>query len=289
MSEQKKGLIYAFLCYFIWGLIPIYWKFLKHVPLLQILSHRLVWSFVFYSLVVLIRNRKMVWLKFKDKKQFLLIALASLMLMINWLLYIYAVNTNHVVEGSLGYFINPFVNFLFSVFLLKEHLNKIQLASIALAAIGVLIITISQGHIPWIALTLAITFSIYGLIKRTVKVPGLLTNQYESFLFLIPCAIYLISQPSSLSYNEHSFSTALLLVGSGALTGVPLILFAEAAQRIPFYMMGFFQFLAPTLQFLTGVLIYKETLTDAKLLGFLFIWLSILFLLFHSYRNKQKL
>lgn len=281
-------MFYAFLAYFFWGFFPIYWKLLKHVPTMEILAHRVIWAFVFYSVVLFVKEKKWYWFKPKNKKQFWLLVLASSMLMVNWLIYIYAVNSNHIVESSLGYFITPLVNIVIGVFFLKERLSKLHVISIILASIGVFIIGYSQGGLPWIALVLAVTFSLYGVLKKITAVPGLHSNQFESFIF-VPLALgFLVFQPMSWINTPVMTETILFLIGSGLVTGIPLIVFAEAAQRIPYYLMGFFQFLAPTLQFLSGVVIFHEELSRMKLLGFMFIWGAVLFLVITSYLSKRK-
>ena len=179
----KLGMLYASLAYLGWGFFPIYWKFLKHVPLLQILAHRVLWAFVFYSLILVYKNRKFVFYKPENKKTFFNLTLASILLMGNWLVYIYAVNSNQIIESSLGYFINPLINILIGVLFLKERLSKYQTTAVVLAAIGVLIISLDQGRIPWIALFLAVSFSCYGLIKKINPLSGLKSNQFESIIF----------------------------------------------------------------------------------------------------------
>lgn len=281
-------MFYAFLAYFFWGFFPMYWKLLKHIPTMEILAHRVLWAFIFYGVVIFIKEKKWYWFKPTSKKQFWLLVLASVLLMVNWLIYIYAVNSNQIVESSLGYFINPLVNVLIGVYFLKERLSKFHIISIILATIGVGIIGFSQGGLPWIALVLAVTFSLYGFLKKITKVPGLHSNQFESMIF-VPIALgYLAFQPMQWLHTPAVTKTLFFLIGSGLVTGIPLIIFAEAAQRIPYYLMGFFQFLAPTLQFLSGVVIFNEELSKMKLLGFIFIWGAVLFLVTTSYVNKRK-
>lgn len=221
-----------------------------------------------------------------------MLTLASVLLMCNWVIYIYAVNSNQIVESSLGYFITPIVNILFGVFLLKEKLSKYQIIAAFFATVGVLIITSNQGHFPWIALVLALTFSLYGLMKKINPMPALHSNQFESFIFAVPALLFLIINTQintqTWSTSENILPTSLFLIGSGVITGLPLIFFSEAAKRIPYYMMGFFQFLAPSLQFACGVLLFKEPLSQTKVLGFTFIWSAALILMLFSYLNRKK-
>jgi chloramphenicol-sensitive protein RarD len=287
IKKIDAGYLYAFFAYFFWGFFPIYWKFLKHVPLIQTLAHRVLWAFVFYTVFIWIKNKKISFYKPTTFKIFFWTALGAILLMCNWILYIYAVNSNQIVEGSLGYFINPMINILFGVFLLNEKLSKIQIIASVTAALGVCIIAFSQGHIPWIALVLALTFSAYGLIKKTSPVASLQSNQFESLIFAGPAVIFLLWDSYEWVATSSLVPTVFLLIGTGVVTGLPLMFFAEAAKRIPYYMMGFFQFLAPTLQFLCGVLIFHEPLTHTKLIGFGFIWAAAMILAVGTYwKNK---
>ncbi len=279
-AELKTGTIYALLAYLAWGFFPIYWKFLKHVSPAEILCHRVVWAFVFYTLIIAVQKKKLKIYWPETKKSFLSLTFAATLLMTNWFVYIYAVNSNQIVQSSLGYFINPLINIAIGFFVLKEKLNTYQRVATLLAFIGVSIISFDQGQLPWISLFLGISFSLYGLTKKLNPTPALESNQYESFI-MVPVALAMLwfqwkfgeVAPYPLGPNAD-ISTGALLVGAGFVTGLPLIFFAEAAQRLPFYLLGFFQFLAPSLQFMTGVFIYSEPLSRTKLFGFLFIWLA---------------
>ncbi len=292
-------MIYALLAYLCWGFFPIYWKLLKHVPLLEILSQRVLWAFVFYTILLSVKNKRLFFFKPANKKSMFILAIASILLMANWLIYIYAVNSNQILEGSLGYFINPLFNILLGVIVLKEKLTKDQIIAVAMATVGVGIITLNNGHLPWIALVLASTFCLYGYLKKLSSATGAESNQFESVLF-IPLALGALVfslffsttgstdfiTNSTNNFNSiHSYTffydlkTWALFIGSGIVTGLPLIFFSEAARRIPYYLMGFFQFLAPTLQFMTGVLIFNEAVTTWKLIGFGFIWAGIVWLI----------
>lgn len=277
-SQLRSGYLYALIAYGCWGFFPIYWKIIKHVPPLEILCHRVIWAFVFYTLVLFYKQgfAKIYWPR--SRNHLWRLTVGSLFLMSNWFVYIYAVNNDRIIESSLGYFINPIFNILIGVFFLGEVLNRSQKIATVLAAIGVGIIAWDQSQMPWLALFLAISFSLYGLTKKVVSVPALESNQFESFI-LLPLTVGLVFGLNTLTGHEafqwpgHHFALTLtLLMGGGIVTGLPLIFFTEAAQRLPFYMMGFFQFLSPTFQFLTGVLIFQEPLSSKKLMGFIFIW-----------------
>jgi chloramphenicol-sensitive protein RarD len=282
-GKQKSGSLYAILAYLGWGFFPIYWHLLKQVPYMEILCHRVVWSFVFYTLIIGYRKKKFFIFKPEGKKLTKYLVLGSVLLMSNWLVYIYAVNSDQIVESSLGYFINPLANIALGVFFLNERLSLYQKMATVLAVMGVGIITFAQGQIPWIALYLAASFSLYGLIKKTNPAASLNSNQFESVIMLPFALIYLIAHASSWNIIEHKEVTAALLIGSGIVTGLPLIFFALAAQRVPYYLMGFFQFLAPTIQFMTGVFLYGEPLSRLQLGGFMFIWSAGLLLIIQGW------
>jgi chloramphenicol-sensitive protein RarD len=285
---RRSGSIYAILAYLGWGFFPIYWHVLKHVPYLEILCHRVIWSFVFYSAVLFYRQKRFSIFRPATFNLTKYLVLGSILLMSNWLVYIYAVNSDQIVESSLGYFINPLVNIALGVFFLNEMLSFYQKVATVLAVIGVGIITLAQGQIPWIALFLAASFSLYGLIKKTNPVASLDSNQFESLIMLPFALIYLLSHTNSWASMQHRELTAALLIGSGIVTGLPLIFFALAAQRVPYYMMGFFQFLAPTIQFMTGVLLYGEPLSQMQLAGFIFIWSAGLLLIINGWWFAKK-
>lgn len=287
-STIKTGSLYAVLAYLGWGFFPIYWKFLKHVPYAQILCHRVVWSFLFYSAVLAYKQKKFYVFKPVSFQLTRNLVLASVLLMSNWLVYIYAVNSNQIVESSLGYFITPLVNIMFGVFLLGEKLSFNQRVATLLAVIGVSVIVFATGKIPWIAFFLAGTFSLYGLIKKTNPVPALDSNQFESMIVFPVALLFLLTQPLDWVTPENQNVSVLLLMGSGIVTGLPLLFFSAAAQRIPYYLMGFFQFIAPSIQFMSGVLVFKEPLSFAQLLGFLFIWSAGLLLVLNSWWLSHK-
>ncbi|MBY0316089.1 MAG: EamA family transporter RarD [Bdellovibrionales bacterium] len=274
---HRLGYFYAIAAYSCWGFFPIYWKLIKHVPPLEILCHRVVWAFLFYCSILIYKKRKFTLFWPENRTHLVRLSIGSLFLMANWFVYIYAVNNNRILESSLGYFINPILNILVGVFILGEVLNLSQKLATGLAVVGVMIISVSQGEIPWLALFLAGSFSLYGLTKKVVTVPALESNQYESMILLpLTIALLLFLEPLSGSapfqWGDSFYPTLMLLVGGGIVTGLPLIFFTEAAQRLPFYMMGFFQFLSPSFQFLSGAVIFGEPLSRTKLFGFMFIW-----------------
>ncbi len=277
-QRNREGVLYAFGAYFLWGLFPVYWKWLRHVPALEILAHRVFWSFTFYWFFVAWTNRKKAFIWFdvlKDRSLRYRVALASVLLTANWLLYIWAVNNGHILESSLGYFITPLLNVLMGSFILKEKLSRLKWISVGLAAIGVITMGIQSGQLPWISIALAVTFSVYGLIRKRINVNVFQTSTAETSLMVIPALVVILTMRSSSSAIALSAVDYLLLILSGIVTGLPLIWFAHAAQRLPLSTLGFFQYIAPTLQFALGVLVYKEPFSAAKLFAFAFIWAAL--------------
>ncbi|MCC6138535.1 MAG: EamA family transporter RarD [Bdellovibrionaceae bacterium] len=292
-AETKKGYIYATLAYFGWGFFPIYWKLLIAVPAVEILSHRMLWGFCFYYLYSAIKNKKFSLFIPSTKKENRILQLAAVVIMLNWFVYVYAVNSGQIIESSLGYFINPLVNIAVGVLFLKEKLQTLQKGAALLAAVGVAVITYDKGTLPWIALFLALSFSLYGLLKKNVSASGEQSNLYETTV-LLPLAlgfqIYWIATQQSPVIStslDIAWKPLLLLVGGGIITGLPLIFFAEAAKRIPFYMLGFFQFVAPSLQFLSGVVLFGEPLSKTTFCGFIMIWLAGLLLIVNNIVRKR--
>jgi chloramphenicol-sensitive protein RarD len=282
-TEQQAGVLYAAFSYILWGFLPVYWKLLDHVNADEILANRVFWSFFFIALI-LVLNKK--WRLFtgtllglaQNKKQLAALAVASMLISINWFMYIWAVNSDQMIEASLGYYINPLVSVLLGMVFLKERLSMLQYVSFALAAIGVLIMTISYGQFPWIALSLASSFGLYGLAKKLIKVDSAVGLALETLVVMPLAAIYigyLLNQGTN-SLFAGSLSTTLLLAGAGAATAVPLLFFAKGAQRIPLATLGILQYIAPTLTLILGVFVYHETFSTIHLLAFTFIWSALI-------------
>ena len=282
-TEQQAGVLYAAFSYILWGVLPVYWKLLNHVSADEILANRVFWSFFFIA-VILVLNKK--WGLFtgtllglaQNKKQLAALAVASMLISINWFMYIWAVNTDQMIEASLGYYINPLVSVLLGMVFLKERLSLLQYISFAFAGIGVLIMTISYGQFPWIALTLAISFGLYGLAKKLIKVDSAVGLALETLVVMPLAAIYIgyLMIQGTNSLFAGSMSTTLLLAGAGAATAVPLLFFAKGAQRIPLATLGILQYIAPTLTLILGVFVYHETFSSVHLLAFTFIWSALI-------------
>jgi chloramphenicol-sensitive protein RarD len=279
---MKMGIIYAGFSYFLWGLLPIYWKLVQHVNADEILANRIFWSF-FFMLAVLLFTKK--WGAFiqtlihfrSNKKQLAALVVASLFVSCNWFIYIWAVNSGHLIEASLGYYINPLVSVILGMIVFREKLSLIQYVSFGMALIGVLILTISYGQFPWISIFLALSFGLYGLVKKMVTVDSAIGLTLETLVVAPFAFIYLIILfvNDSHSFLAVSTGTDLLLIGAGAATAVPLLYFAKGAQKIPMSTLGFLQFIAPTLTLILGVFIYHEHFSSIHLISFLFIWTAI--------------
>jgi chloramphenicol-sensitive protein RarD len=272
---MRTGILSAALAFLCWGLFPLYFHAVREVPSMQILAHRMLWSLAFL-LLVLAWRRQWSWLnQVRQPRVFWSFVASAFLLSANWLLYIWAVNNGHVIEASLGYFINPLVNIMFGYLLLKERLRRGQWAAIALAALGVAWLTWQSGSVPWIALFLAASFGAYGLLRKTAALGALEGLSFETMVLFPIAAAYvgwLTLHGENAFLNTGSDTTRWLLVASGPITAVPLLLFASGARQIPLSILGLLQYLAPTIQFLLGVLLFKEAFTADRLVGFALIW-----------------
>ena len=278
VPEPSRGLPAAATAYLIWGLFPVYWRLLASVAPVQIMAHRLVWCFLLVFGYLAWRRGFSWWKPFAtDRRLLRLLAASALLIASNWWLYIWAVNAGHIVETSLGYFINPLVNVLLGVAVLKERLNPAQWLAVGVAATGVAVLTVQVGALPWIALCLALTFGTYGLIRKVAVVESIPALGLESSILFLPALVYLAFEAAqgTGAFLHQGATIDLLLVLCGPLTAIPLILFAYGAQRIPYSMMGILQYLAPTLQLLCGVAIFHEPFTSAQLRGFGCIWIAL--------------
>lgn len=276
---MRSGIIYAALAFLCWGLFPIYFHALGEVPPMQILAHRMLWSLGFL-LIVLVLRRQWKWLQVvRQPRVFFSFVLSALLLSANWLVYIWSVANHHVIEASLGYFINPLVNIMLGYLILKERLRSVQWVAIAIAALGVGWLTWQTGTVPWIALFLAFSFGSYGLLRKTAALGALEGLSFETIV-LFPLAaayvVWLTVQGQNVFINTDSDLTRVLLVMAGPLTAIPLLLFASGARRIPLSILGLLQYLSPTLQFLLGVWLFKEAFTADRLVGFALIWGALL-------------
>lgn len=276
--ESREGLLYGVVAYGLWGFFPVYWKQLLDVPAIQILAYRMVLSLVFViGLLLLLRRTAWIKAAARDGKTIAQYFLTALFLAVNWGVYIWAVNSGYVVETSLGYFINPLINVVFGALFLAERPRKGQWFSIAFAACGVLFLTTQYGQPPWIALTLAVTFGIYGLIKKTAKLDSLEGLSLETALLFLPALAFLgyCHANGEGALGQVSTWQTVLLLGSGVVTATPLIFFAAALRRLTLMTAGILQYIAPTIQFLLGVFLYQEPFGTERFIGFLFIWVGL--------------
>ncbi|MGY0693338.1 EamA family transporter RarD [Virgibacillus sp. FSP13] len=293
-SEEKMGIIYTAFAYLLWGFLPIYWKLVKTVPAGEILAHRIVWSFLFMVVVILLLRKSSGFIAeckviLKDKKKLLGITFASIVISINWLTYIWAVNNDHVIQASLGYYINPLVSILLGIIVLKERLTRKQLLSFVIAGIGVINLTVSYGVFPWVSLLLAVSFGLYGLLKKTVDISAMFGLAIETLIVTPIALIYLLAIPNgAFAFNNIFTSTSLLLIGAGVATAVPLLLFASGAKQIPLSMVGFLQYIAPTIMLILGVFLYHETFSTAHLLSFSLIWIALIIYMGSAQRRPVK-
>jgi len=290
MTSDRRGTAYGVAAYTIWGLFPIYWPWLEPAGALEILAHRVMWSLVFVSLVLCVVSRRVRRPLPRDRRRLRLLAAAGVLIGVNWGVYIWAVNHHHVLEGSLGYFINPLVSVALGVVVLGERLRRLQWVAVAVATIGVVVLAVETGSPPWIALTLALTFGTYGLVKRIVGV-GALEGLVVETAVLAPAAVgYIIvsSAVGDATFTTHTPAHAVMLASSGVVTAVPLLLFAAAAASVPLSRLGVFFYLNPTLQFLVGVLIQHEPVTTARLVGFGLVWVALVVFTADSVANHRQ-
>jgi chloramphenicol-sensitive protein RarD len=281
---MKKGIWYAFGAYTLWGLFPIYWKWLISVPAIQVICHRIVWSFILLLIIIFFTKK---WTKFRgllNRRVLAVHIISSALLSVNWLVYVWGVNAGFVVETSLGYFINPLLSVVLGVVFLRERLRIFQWLPVGIAGIGVAYLTWAYGSLPWIAFSLALSFGIYGLIKKTAPLGSLFGLTLETGLAFIPALGYLIFLELSGAggFGHLIVQVDFLLIGAGVVTTVPLLMFASAVQRIPLTTVGIMQYIAPTLQFLIGILIYKESFTSTKLIGYSMVWIALIIFWFEG-------
>ncbi|MDQ0859143.1 EamA family transporter RarD [Bacillus sp. V2I10] len=294
-DTYRTGLMHTALAYFLWGILPVYWKLIDHVGAEEILAHRVFWSFLFMMSLIQINKQ---WAQLLEvckrmlKKPLLLVSLilSSFLISINWFLYIWAVNNDHILETSLGYYINPLISVLLGMMFLKERLNRWQYASFILAAAGVLFMTMQYGKFPFVAIILALSFGFYGLTKKVTKLNASIGLTLETMMVMPVALIYLatIANKGESAFYEWSLGTNAFLIGAGIVTAVPLLLFAKGAQHIPLFMVGILQYIAPTITLLLGVLIYKESFTSTEIITFSLIWCALVLFSFSHVRGMKE-
>lgn len=291
-KRRLTGFASTFSAYAMWGILPLYWKAISVVPPYEIICHRILWSLLVTSLLITCLGRwRILLISLKKRGTFTRLLLTSALLSGNWLIYVWSINAGYVVESSLGYFINPLLAVLMGVFFLKERLRPGQWASLLVALSGVLYLTFSYGELPWIALSLAITFALYSLLRKTAPLDALEGLFLEMSLLSLPSllAVLFLFQQDNSHFLANGVTTSLLLAGTGVITSLPLLLFVFGAQRITMTAVGLLQYIAPSLQFLIGLLIYQEPFPMDRCIGFSLIWLALI--LYSSetvYMNRRK-
>ncbi|MDO4433739.1 MAG: EamA family transporter RarD [Alysiella sp.] len=291
-TEARKGLGYALVCYAFWGLFPIYWYPINQSPISaeQVMAHRVLWSAVFcLSLLLWFKQGGVVWQSFRQPKLLATFMLSSILIGINWLVYLWAINNHHVLDASLGYFINPLFNILLGFVFFREKLNIWQIWAVVLALIGIVWLAFPAGQIPWVSLLLAFSFGTYALVRKTAPVDALPGLALETLLLLPLALVYLIwcGIQNNLVWTELNALQMAVMLGSGAATTIPLVLFAASARRISLSLLGVLQYLSPTLQMLCGVWLFNEALNGSRLTGFMWVWAGVVVFLFGAWRNTR--
>jgi len=283
LQEEKgarySGVLAASVAFVIWGVLPIYWKLLQGIPAYEILCHRMSWSvLVTFGLILILGKKRSLWQALKNPRTVVIFTLIALLLACNWLIYIWAINAGHIIEASLGYFINPLINVLFGVIFFRERMRPAQWAALFLVCCGVLYLTIYYGQFPWIAITLAVSFAIYGLLHKKTSVPPLEGLCLETIVLFVPAVLFLLVMETKGygSFGHISLSQSLLLAGTGLVTAVPLLFFGYAASKIPLSTLGLLQYLAPTINLLIGIFMYGESFPKERMIGFTLIWVALL-------------
>jgi chloramphenicol-sensitive protein RarD len=290
LRQYRIGIVYATVAFFAWGVLPFYWKTLGNLPAFEILAHRILWSFVFISIVLAVRKKTHIKELLRDPKSRKSLVMTSGLIGLNWLTYVYAVNSEHIVEASMGYYINPLVSVFLGIVILKERLDLLQMISFVLACAGVLYLTLDYGRFPWIAVVLAGAFAFYGLFKKTSNLQSLPSLMLET-MFLSPLALGIMiygAVSSRGSFLSASIKTDLLLIFAGVVTTLPLYWFAQGAKRIPLSSVGFLQYIAPTFMLCIGVFFYNEIFTRAHFISFGLIWIALVLYSITLFRKTRS-
>jgi chloramphenicol-sensitive protein RarD len=288
---MQKSIISAMMAYVLWGILPIYWKALKEVSPLYILASRIFWSFIFCVIFVTIIKK---WPEIKtillDKKRFIYCILSGIMVSLNWYTYIWAVNANFIIDASLGYYINPLVVVLFSALFFGERFNKWESLSVLLALVGVVFITLKIGKFPVVAIVLALTFALYGVFKKKLDASPIVSLILETAVvapFAFVAILYIESHGQGVIALGSPMVTALAVL-AGVVTAIPLLLYAKGVQEISFSLLGFFQYITPTIMLFLGVFLYGEVFSTVDLIGFGFIWVALIIFTISKIRNGSK-
>jgi chloramphenicol-sensitive protein RarD len=291
MTKFNKGLLFGISAYLIWGLLPLYWQLVEEAGAYEILAHRGIWSLLLCALLLALRKQiKSAFVMVRSSRTLSLLFLASGLLSINWAVYIWSVTVNRVVEAALGYYITPLINVTFGVLLLRERLRPLQWTAVGLASVGVMILTVGYGALPWIALVLSISWGSYSLIKKSLNLGALETLSVETLFAFLPNLVYLfIIESNGTAEFGDGIVMSLLLFGAGAATVVPLLLFNGSTTRLPLSTVGLLQYITPTIMFFIGIFINNEDISPTKVAGFVFIWIALAVLSRDLYRSSRTL
>ncbi|MGI8882282.1 MAG: EamA family transporter RarD [Jatrophihabitans sp.] len=289
-GETRRGLLYGFAAYLLWGGFPLYWPLLKPASALEILAHRMVWSLGFVA-ILLWRTHGWgrVLAVLRNTRQRNLLTVAAVVVSVNWGTYIWGVNNHHVVETSLGYFINPLFTILLGVLVLHERLRRAQWVAVAIGTVAIVVLTVDYGRLPWIALTLALSFGTYGYVKKRAGVGAVESIAVETGILFLPAVatLVVIGLNGTLAFGRHGAGNTALLIGTGVVTAIPLLFFAASAIRLPLSTLGLLQYLAPVLQFGVGVLVDHEPMPAARLAGFGLVWIALVVLTVDGVRHSR--
>jgi chloramphenicol-sensitive protein RarD len=291
VDERRTGVAAGLGAYVLWGVFPLYFPLLEPAGGVEIVAHRVAWSLVFVGVLLSVRRGwGQVRATVADRRSLLVLAAAAVLIAVNWLVYVLAVNSGHVVEASLGYFINPLVSVVLGVVVFRERLRRLQWVAVAIAVVAVLVLTVDSGRPPWIALTLAASFGLYGLMKKLVRVeaaPGLFVETTVVFLPAL-AVIAVVQERGNAAFGHEGIGNALLLTSTGLATAVPLLLFAAAARRVPLSTVGLLQYVTPLMQLSIGVFVYDEPMPPARLAGFAIVWLALAVFTTDSLRSARS-
>jgi chloramphenicol-sensitive protein RarD len=293
-STYKSGLFYALAAYTAWGIFPLYWKMLKSVPAEQILAHRILWSLIFLAIILFILKNRTFISYLRTPRILLTLMLTGALVGGNWGVYIYAINHNHIVDASLGYYMNPLVNISLGVIFIKERLSRLQILAVVFALAGVIWLTFQLGRLPWISIFLAFSFALYGLFRKKANLDSMSGLLVETLLLSPIALIYLVfvNHQGIGAFGHQSALANFLLILGGPITAIPLLWFGKAATRIPLSTLGFIQYLSPSIQLLIGILIFQEPFNHTYFISFLLVWAGLTLFtinLVHEYRKNSRL
>ena len=290
-NDQRAGLLSGLAAYGMWGIVPLYWPLLKPAGAVEILAHRMVWSLGVVAVLLLVL-RRWSWIGplLRQPRKLGMLGIAACTITVNWGLYIWAVNSGHVVEASLGYFINPLVTIAMGVLLLKERLRTTQWAAVGIGALAVVVLTVGYGRPPWISLCLAFSFATYGLVKKKVNLGGIESLAAETAVLFLPALAYLLWRGThgGSTFASHGFGHAALLAAAGLVTALPLVCFGAAAIRVPLSTLGLLQYLTPVFQFLLGILYFHEEMPPERWAGFVLVWAALVLLTWDALRTARR-